>query len=188
VTERELNALRQDPQVAGLGDRLVRRLRNVVLRNLDRLTALGILRELVEQLGQCFAVGRDALQQCFELSFVRLRHCGKRIERREHLVRLGLVEVNDQNRYLGIGRGLGPQVTVDNLEPAVREFPDHQGIDVSDLGQDPAERVLLLLGMLAPVLGMGAEVASPDAAEILDPITDVHGRRAPRGSRRPTGC
>ena len=46
----------------------------------------------------------------------------------------------------------------------------------------------LLLGMLAPVLGVRAEVTRADAAEVFDAIPDLHGGRAPKGSRRPTGC
>ena len=44
------------------------------------------------------------------------------------------------------------------------QFADKQCIDVTDLSQDSAEGVLLLLGMRAPVLGMGAQVAGADAA------------------------
>ena len=87
----------------------------------------------------------------------------ERIEGRQHLVGFLVVEVHDQDRHQGVGRCLGPEVPIDDLKRAVGQFADHQRIDVTDLSQDAAEGVLLLLGMRAPVLGVGAQVAGPDA-------------------------
>jgi hypothetical protein len=65
-------------------------------------------------------------------------------------------------------------VAIDDLQAAVWQFADDQGIDVPDLGQDSPEGVLLLLGMRAPVLGVRTEVAGADAAKLFYPIADIH--------------
>jgi hypothetical protein len=55
-------------------------------------------------------------------------------------------------------------VTIDDLQSAVGQFTDHQRVDITDLSQDAAESVGLLLWVLAPVLRMRTEVTSANAA------------------------
>ena len=72
-------------------------------------------------------------------------------------------QVDDQHRHFGIRSGLGPQVAIDDLQAAIWQLANHQGIDEANLGQDAAEGVLLFLGVFSPVLGVRAQVARPDS-------------------------
>jgi hypothetical protein len=81
---------------------------------------------------------------------------------------------NDEGGHDRIGRGFRPQISIDDLERSVWQFADHSRVDEHDLGQDAAEGVLLLFGVLSPVLGMGPKVSGPNAAQLLDAITDIH--------------
>jgi hypothetical protein len=128
----------------------------------------------LEQRRQRFAVGLDPLEQRLELRLVRFGHRCQRIECRQHLLRLSVVQIHYQHRYLGVGRGLGPQMPIDNLQAAVWQFAHHQCIDVTHFGQDAAEVVLLFLGVFSPIFGVRAQVAGTDSTELFDSIPDIH--------------
>jgi len=79
-------------------------------------------------------------------------------------------------------------VAIDNLKRTVWQLANHQSVHKPDLGQDPAEGVLLRFGMLAPILGMWPDVAGAKVMKFLDAIANLHGGSVPEGSRRPTRC
>jgi hypothetical protein len=114
----------------------------------------------------------------------------ERVERGQDQIGLGVRQIHDQDRDFGVGRGFGPEVSVDDLQGATGHLADQDRIDVGNLGQDAPQRVLLGLGMLPPVLGVRAQFAGADATKALDAVADLHGAaEALYGFHRwPTGC
>ena len=145
----------QNPQVARLGDRLVGRLGHFVFDNVNGPAFLSIFSELIQQFGQCLAVGFDALQQLFELCLVGLRHGGQWIEGREYLFGLFVVQIDDQDRHLSIGGCLGPQVAVDDLQRSVGQWPNDQSIDVATSDRIPRSAFACSSGCFRQFLGCG---------------------------------
>ena len=72
-----------------------------------------------------------------------------------------------------VGRGLGTEMPVDELEPLFC-LPCEQCVGVAHLGEDPSQCVLLALRMRAPVAGMRDQVLGPDAPELDDAVSDLH--------------
>ena len=157
----------EEPEVAGLGHRLVGRLGHIVgvgqsvLRlggcqgREYRCQSLGAHRDLGEELAQLGLVGRG--------------HRREPIERRqdEPLLVGGEVDVEDGDRWLAAADGEGDtQVAIDDVAGAL---VDEDVLDPADLIEHPGECVLLGLRMDAEVRRVGEQLvrgfgAGPDDA------------------------
>ena len=116
----------------------------------------------------------DSVHQVTQKFVVLAGHRSDRIMRGEDLGRLLVRHIEHEDRHLGIRRRLSPQVPVDQLQAGRRLVRQHR-VSPADLGQDPTQCVLLRLRVLAPVAGMGEQVARGDSAELADAVTDGHG-------------
>jgi hypothetical protein len=162
----------EEPEVARSGDGLGGRLRYVV-RLREALSRVEGRQEVRHHALERLVLEVEPVHQRGQGVDVHARHARERIEADEQLVRLLLAQIEDEDRDLLVGRRLGPEVAVDELESFGR-LSGQQRIRVTDLRQDAAQRFLLVLGVGAPVLRVRTQLAGGDAAERDDAVADEH--------------
>ena len=158
----------EEPEVTGLGDRLVRWLGDVV----------GI-EEAILRLGRCqcrqhrrkrLGADRDLGEELAQLRLVGRGHRRERIEAGQHepLLVLGEVDVEDGDGGLSVGKCLlHPQVAIDEVTGAL---VDDDLRDVCDGVQHLAECLSLGLAMRAPVGWVGQQLVGSLLAGAHDPV------------------
>ena len=129
------------------------------------------LAQLLQHLLQPGVLGADALQQAREQRVVATRHGGERVIGGEHLVRLLLGEVRDEDRHDLAGQGLAPQVPVDQQDLAAGPQARQEGPGETNVSQEAPEGGLLLCVVRAPVSGVRHQLPDGDAAEFDDAVT-----------------
>lgn len=139
---------------------------------------------------------RHRFDQSPENIFVLSRHLGNRIDRRENETGFFFGQVRHDRRDRRFWIEIFPEMTVEDHEPAVFEFPGQNSVDVPDGGENGGERFALTLRVLPPVIGMSQEIAGADVTDLFDSDTRLAHRTpfmifdvslAAGGTRPPSG-
>jgi hypothetical protein len=105
-----------------------------------------------EQLFDRRAVTANTVEQRLQLRRVALGHAGQGIQGQQNLVGFLFRDIHYQDRNHRRWCGLGPQVSIDQDQPAVGQFPREQRIRVANFRQKSAQRSTLRLRMNPPIL------------------------------------
>ena len=98
----------------------------------------------------------------------------------QHLSRLRVVQVDDEDGYPGVGRQLRPQVAIDQ-DQAVRGLPGNHRIDMAEAVEHPGQRRTLPGRMPPPVARVGLQVSGPDPPQLYyDPVQEAAAQRPSR--------
>lgn len=154
--------------------RRIRCTRAVVCQSGNRVAhdRRGLPGNFLYQFGDRRMLEAQPLEKRFHPPGVCAGESGEGIEGGEQLIGLGVVEVENQNGNFGIGSGLGPQVTVDELQAAIGAFAGEQGVCVANFGEKSLKHFALPAGVGAPVFGVGNQITGSYPAEFANAVTN----------------